>query len=406
MKKFLLLLSCFLATWCSVQAGLKASTSSSETYGMESSTRQMNSVFAALYGGDGQIRSASYDASNSTIYVSYSLSGASSAKLSLLSTRTGGIVAEYSLSVNASSTSFRVDPKFDEGLYVLLLSVNGNTRSNKDVRITASGSIKSFSPSLNNKELTVSYAFEHASVYSASLRIFNGSSLVKKVTISNPNTTSSITFDSSSLTAGKSYTFKLYSGENEIKPSTKNYTIPLPTGTLTPTYIENGNYAIVKYSLKYSRNNPTIAIYDETGTKIKSIPISNTSTTQTLYLYDTVEPNKTYHIYICENGVKTSINIPFITNTKEDKITALKYNGRIGIDFTLKKSGVNVGFKLISTRTGRTYDYTFGYCGQSTGSYSLSLPSDDNGYHGSIVYVVLLVVDGQIKHDKSIVIYK
>ena len=71
-----------------------------------------------------------------------------------------------------------------------------------------------------------------------------------------------------------------------------------------------------------------------------------------------------------------------------------------------KKSGVNVGFKLISTRTGRTYDYTFGYCGQSTGSYSLSLPSDDNGYHGSIVYVVLLVVDGQIKHDKSIVIYK
>ena len=41
MKKFLLLLSCFLATWCSVQAGLKYSTSGSEFYGMSQSASML-----------------------------------------------------------------------------------------------------------------------------------------------------------------------------------------------------------------------------------------------------------------------------------------------------------------------------------------------------------------------------
>ena len=144
MKKFLLLLSCFLATWCSMQAGLKSSASGSEMFSAESRT-MMNSAYA--YGqSSGQIKSATYDKNSNTMFVTYSLSGASSAKLRLLQTRTGAIVGEYSLSVNANSTTFRVYTKsdiehygryeyIDEGLYVLLLVVDGNVCSNMNVTI-------------------------------------------------------------------------------------------------------------------------------------------------------------------------------------------------------------------------------------------------------------------------------
>ena len=398
MKKILLLLSCFFATWCSVQAGLKSSASSD--------MMQSSSLLAGAYDADGQIKSATYDANYSEIYVTYSLRNASSAKLGLLSTSTGGIVAEYSLGVNASSKSCRVDSKLEEGLYVLLLYVNGNIRSNMDVTITAGGKINGFSPSLDNSKLTVSYAFEHAAGYNASLRIFNGSSLVKKVSISNPNTTSSITFDSYSLTAGKTYTFKLYSGEKEIKPSSKNYTMPLRAGEILA--LSHGTNSItVDYILKYVQA-PTILISEDGSDKvIKGVGISNSSTSKRVTIENLpLEIGKTYKVAIYEHGGQGEWSISkTITIGAPSVITGLKYeNGRIKVDFTLEKRGVNVGFKLISTRTGRAYDYNYGYCGQNSGSYSLSLPSDDNGYHGNIIYVVLLTVNGQIKADKQIMI--
>ena len=406
MKKILLLLSCFLATWCSVQAGLKSSASSSE---------MLNSAYA--YGqSSGQIKSASYDKNSNTMFVTYSLSGASSAKLRLLQTRTGFVVGEYSLSVNANSTTFRVYTKsdikhydryeyIDEGLYVLLLVVDGKECANKNVTITASGKINSFSPSLDNKKLTVSYTIEHASVYSRTLRI-EGSDFREYLPY--PNTTNSYTFDSSKLTPGKTYTFKLYSGDNLL--CTKKYTIPVPTGGLVVSYNPDNRYSFtVDYNLKYARK-PTLCLYGQGGNLIKSMAISNSSGNKNLTINNWVEPNNYYTVGICENGVKTSIQKPLDTHVvtgTNNSITGITYEkgiDRILVQFNIKNPGANVAFKLISTRTGKDYDHVYGRCDQTSSNRYIDLPSEDNGYRGSIIYVVLLIVNDQIVDSKQIMI--
>ena len=406
MKKFLLLLSCFLATWCSVQAGLKSSASSSE---------MLNSAYA--YGqSSGQIKSASYDKNSNTMFVTYSLSGASSAKLRLLQTRTGFVVGEYSLSVNANSTTFRVYTKsdikhydryeyIDEGLYVLLLVVDGKECANMNVTITASGKINSFSPSLDNKKLTVNYTIEHASTYSRTLRI-EGSDFREYLPY--PNTTNSYTFDSSKLTPGKTYTFKLYSGDNLL--DTKKYTMPVPTGGLVVSYNPDNRYSFtVDYNLKYARK-PTLCLYGQGGNLIKSMAISNSSKNKNLTINNWVEPNNYYTVGICENGVKTSIQQPLDTHVvtgTNNSITGITYEkgiDRILVQFSIKNPGANVAFRLISTRTGKWYDHIYGRCDQTSSNRYIDLPSDDNGYHGSIIYVVLLMVNDQIVDSKQIMI--
>lgn len=316
MKKFLLLLSCFFATWCSVQAGAKSSASSD--------MMQSSSLLAGPYDSDGQIKSATYDANYNEIYVIYSLKNASSAKLGLLSTRTGRIVAEYSLGVNVSTKSCRLDSNIEEGLYVLLLYVNGNIRSNMNVTITK-----------------------------------------------------------------------------------KNNPVSLPAGDILN--LSNGtNYIKVDYVLKNAQT-PTILVSEDwSGKVLKGVGITNSSTSKQVVINNLpLEIGKTYKVAISEHGGQGPWSVSKTITIVGSAITGLKYeNGRIKVDFTLEKRGVNVGFKVISTRTGRAYDHTYGYCSQNNGSHYLSLPSDDNGYHGSIMYVVLLVVDGQIKSDKSIAIYK
>lgn len=178
-----------------------------------------------------------------------------------------------------------------------------------------------------------------------------------------------------------------------------------PVGYIqTVSYTPGSKTVYVDYTLKFAQN-PTIGIYDESGKKLlKSVKIANSSTTKCASIYDAVEPNKTYQAYICENGEKTSIYYTFDTNDIVDKIVSLKYDGRIMVDFTIKKTG-DVGFKLISTRTGKTYDYYYGYCGQQHGTYNLTIPSDDNGgYHGSIIYVVMLTVDGKVVDNNQIAV--
>lgn len=404
MKKILLLLSCFLTTWCSVHAGLKSSASSSE---------MLNSAYA--YGqSSGQIKSASYDKNSNTMFVTYSLSGASSAKLRLLQTRTGFVVGEYSLSVNANSTTFRVYTKsdikhydryeyIDEGLYVLLLVVDGKECANMNVTITASGKINSFSPSLDNKKLTVNYTIEHASTYSRTLRI---DGTTQRISLPYPNTTSSYAFDSSSLTPGKTYTFRLYSGDNLL--NTMKYTMPMPTAGLNVSYTRDNPYSFTaNYTLKYARK-PTLCLYDNGGTKLlKSWEITNSSSNKTIKMDDAVVLDSYYSVCICENGKKLSALVPLDTHSPAqsvDKISEIRYeNGnRFWIKFYVNP-GVNVAFKLISTNTGKSYDYNWGYCTSTTSDYYMYLPSDDCR---SGIYVVMLMVNGRTVDTKSIMIGK
>ncbi len=394
-----------MATWGSVQA----STSSSEIAGAESGMMQSKALLAASYYGTGQIKSASYDASNNNVYMTYTLSNASSASVKLLSTRTGNIVGTYSLGLNSNSKTFVVDPKIDEGLYVLILYVDGNTRSSMNVNITAQGTIKSISSNLSNTSLTVGYTMKHGSAYGNSLRIFDGTKLVKKVSLSNANTSTSITFDSSSLTPGKKYTFQLYSNENPLKP-TKTYTMPYLTGSMSSvTYSPGETYPIaVEYTLKYARK-PTVDIYDASGKKVKSVSIANSSSTNRITIDGSqIEANKTYEVYICDNGVKTSIHRTLSTQIvapPPTKIVEARFEGgnRIWIKFNLKKTGVNVGFKLVSTRTGKTYDYNYGDCTVSESSYYMYMPSTDCS---AGLYVILLTENGSVVDSKQIMISK
>ena len=411
MKKFLLLLSCFLATWCSVQAGLKSSASSSE---------MLNSAYA--YGqSSGQIKSASYDKNSNTMFVTYSLSGASSAKLRLLQTRTGFVVGEYSLSVNANSTTFRVYTKsdikhydryeyIDEGLYVLLLVVDGKECANMNVTITASGKINSLSPSLDNKKLTVNYTIEHASVYSRTLRI-EGSDF--RESLPYPNSSNSYTFDSSKLTPAKTYTFKLYSGDNLL--NTKKYTMPMPTAEMAISYVpDNKTYSgttlhsfTVDYKLKYARK-PTLCLY-QGGNLIKSMTIANSSANKTITIDNAVDPDNYYQVSICENG-KALTSMQLDTHTPAPLSTGItdlvyeKDRDRFWLKFYVTHPGVNVSFQLIPTHglNGRTFDYNWGYCTLTTTDYYMYLPS---GYsYGT--YVILYKEDGRIVDSKQIYINK
>ena len=125
MKKILLLLSCFFATWCSVQAATPT----------------------------GKINSASYNASNSTISANFTTNYVSSAKLGLMSIAQGNSIynplCPKTFSVPnvygySSSTTLNVDPTLPEGMVVLFLYVNGSSNPcySVNLNVTAKGSIK------------------------------------------------------------------------------------------------------------------------------------------------------------------------------------------------------------------------------------------------------------------------
>ena len=88
--------------------------------------------------------------------------------------------------------------------------------------------------------------------------------------------------------------------------------------------------------------------------------------------------------------------------TKIDEIR-FENGNRFWLKFSVQNAGVNIGFKLISTNTGKSYDYNWGYCTQSQSDYYLYLPSSDCRPG---IYVVLLMENNQIKDSKQIYINK
>lgn len=242
MKKILLLLSCFLATWCSVQAATPS----------------------------GRITSATYDANSSRINVKYTTSYTSSVKLGLLSIHQGNSMA-YPISPKtistpntysySSSTSLEVNDTLEECKFVVLFYINGSDPYHpsfaKDVNVTAKGVIKDVKVNTDNKTLTVNYGMQHGSSYYSSLRIYDesGKNLLytkrirEKINESNPNTKvnnyRNYSFSYSSfadkLIPGKTYTCKLYTNEHflyeykftmPIIPPAKTYANMIPK--LTP----------------------------------------------------------------------------------------------------------------------------------------------------------------------------
>ena len=389
MKKILLLLSCFLATWCGVQA---ASSS-------------------------GKINSATYNASNSTISVNYTTNYASRAKLGLMSMQKGNSIYDplspTSLNVanvyNFSSTqSVKVDATWEECQFYVYLYLNGSNTpscSGMSVNVTAHGRINSIAVSGN--KATANYSMWHGSTYYSSLRIekYNNKTKkyepINKLSLSNPNTTKNVSLGT--LEIGK-YRCVLCTKEKEL--ANKEFEIPTPprhTGEIKLVeYVPNNRSVTVDYTLNNANKNPTVFIRDHWyNTIVGSMAVTNSSATKTIKFENVqLKDNYRYDVVLADNGEELYVKNLSTTAVDSDgpayannQITNLWYDrssNKINVDFCLKRSGATVGFRLLSTKSGRWYSGGSWYCPQNCGSYFINVPNET----GNVLYIVVLTVNG------------
>lgn len=415
MKKFLLLLSCFLATWCGVQA--------------------------ASYDRD-RITSATYDPNTSTIEAYFSVNNVSMVKLGLLSPLAGNsIYNPYSpktLSVPnqyayPSCTTLDVDPSYEECTFEVVLYVNNNSTpcDRKKVNVTAKGKIKNVTPNINNKTLTVNYSMQHGSAYNSTLRIYDesGNLVLSEKLKPNPNILVNKYKDYSfsyanKLVGGKYYTCKLYSNEKFLAEYKFKMPTPPPSATGELNYLsyvpDNYSYTTgntlhsftVNYSLRNatSATNATITIYDNAGQNpLKSVKITNAEN-KTITIDNAVDPNNYYQVCICFNGKRVTPLMQLDTHTPTPPSAGIsdlrfeKESNRFWLKFYVTKPGVNVGFTLVPTHglNGKTFDYNWGYCTLQTSDYYMNLPS---GYDSGI-YVIIYKENGRAVDSKQIYISK
>ena len=408
MKKILLLLSCFLATWCgSVQA------QATQPYGI--------------------INDASYDATNSQINAHFTSRNAYKVEMGYISQHAGSLESplyKKALGVIDGATlwaTIDVDPNLEEGLYQVLLYLNGSKSvngGNKPVNVTARAAFKGFSPNLDNTTLTVNYCLLHSSITYSYLKVYDGNTLLFNYRLPKyPNSfNGNYTFSSTSLKPGKTYTFKLYNHDKVL--ATKSYTIPLPTGKISDVaYSPSDRNITVDYVLKYDRK-PTLKIYDHwTGDLVRSVAITNSASTKRINIKDIkLKDGYRYDVVICDNGVRTNITKDLSTTAVDTdgptynstEIVDLGYNrstNKIYVDFQLKTesllnrpNGAKVEIKLMSTKQGTSLSnlITDGawYIKQNSGRGYVTVPSES----GNVLYIVFLYVNDEIAASKQIVV--
>ena len=405
MKKILLLLSCFLATWCGVQAATP----------------------------EGRINSASYDADNSQINAYFTSRNAYKVEMGYISQHAGSLeqpLYKKALGVIDGATlwaTIDVDPNLEEGLYQVLLYLNGSKSvngGNKPVNVTARAAFKGFSPNLDNTTLTVNYCLLHSSITYSYLKVYDGNTLLFNYRLPKyPNSfNGNYTFSSTSLKPGKTYTFKLYNHDKVL--ATKSYTIPLPTGKISDVaYSPSDRNITVDYVLKYDRK-PTLKIYDHwTGDLVRSVAITNSASTKRINIKDIkLKDGYRYDVVICDNGVRTNITKDLSTTAVETdgpiynstEIVDLGYNrstNKIYVDFQLKTNtyitnpnGAKVEIRLMSTKQGTSMSslITDGawYIKQGSGRGYVTVPSES----GNVLYIVFLYVNDEIAASKQIVV--
>ena len=128
MKKFLLFLSCFLATWCSVQAA------------------------------NPQITSATYNESTSQFYVN--CTSGNNLYIDVICMKTGPVVSKVKLSTY-SSTTINLPITSRDGEYDLVLYVNGTPCYDKKVTVSKYGHLDKVTAS-SAGVVTINYTMLHA----------------------------------------------------------------------------------------------------------------------------------------------------------------------------------------------------------------------------------------------------
>ena len=348
MKKLLLLLSCCLATWCSVQAGAKYSASSSEFYSMFQDASASNLMLSSTASTTSnnlpvQVTSFSYKENEGKIHIKYKTDNVSSVSVNFWSIAKQRIVNTDPISIPLANYSAReeaipLEKDWPDGMYVLLLYVNGSVKgqirsgnvepcNSVDFDIAAKGSIKSFKTDTDAKRFTVNYSLQYGATANSSMRIYDGTTLLHSQTISNPNT---------SVNTYKDYSFSYSSFADKLVPK-NTYTCKL-----------------------YTKDRP-------------------------LCEYDFIMPS----VPVWRDGIKS-----------------LTYEGgRLKINFTVKDLGANVRFRVIrvplsGSGNSETKYYDYGNCGKHEGTYEVYVPS----FTGLVVYAVVIIVNNKDGEGKQIIL--
>lgn len=362
MKKFLLFLSCFLITWCSVQAATPS----------------------------GKITSATYNESTSQFYVN--CTSGNNLYIDVICMKTGVEVPK--VSINTYKT-IDLPITTRPGEYDLVLYANGTPCHDKKVTVTQYGHINKIS-NISTSSVTVNYSMFHA-VYpnNSYLRIVGVANTTYK--ISNVKN-GSYTWKNLKLTEGKTYTCEIYV-DGKWKHSS-SFTVPSKYGHINNVYDISKSSVTVNYTM---RNAKTSNCY----LKIGSAKYYIKNGENVIYKWTGLNlpaGKNTCEIYV--DGVrKHTYDFTVTPPSAGIKITPMG-GDRLKFDFTISNTGVDVAFRVtvasLTNYAGETITYNYGICDQYQGTYEVTVPH----YTGQVVYAVELLVNGSSVNGASIQVYK
>lgn len=359
MKKFLLLLSCFLATWCSVQAA------------------------------NPQITSATYNESSSTFSVSYT-SNSSNNALMMVCKLTGPVGSNVKL--NSSPATVKLPITSRAGEYNLVLFSNGSPCYEKqNIIVTKYGHINSIT-GISTSSVTINYSMFHAEtasypnksylkIGSAKYYIKNVENVIYKWTGLN-------------LPAGKNtceiyvdgvrkHTFDFTVPDNQVKGKINNVTATTTSAT-------------VNYTLTNAKTNNC---YLKIGSK--TLDISNGA--HVVQWPINLAPGQ----YTCEMyGDGKRLDTKSFTVHSSDMVKLTPMGNRLKIDFTLSSTGY-VKFRVhtytlgSSSGKGESKEVVYGPCDKYEGTYEVSVPY----YPGYVGYAVELIKNGTSVNGASVTAY-
>jgi hypothetical protein len=362
MKKFLLLLSCFLATWCSVQAA------------------------------NPQITSATYNESTSQFYVN--CTSGNNLYIDVICMKTGPVLSK--VNINTYKT---IDLPITSrpGEYDLVLYTNGTPCHDKKVTVTQYGHINNIT-NISTSSVTVNYSMFHAETdnypKNSYLKIGDAKYYIKNVK------NGSLKWTGLNLPTGKN-TCKIY--VDGVCKHTIDFIVtppPTPYGHINNVYDISKSSVTVNYTVK---NAKTSNCYLKIGNYKHNI----TNGVNVIYKWTGLNlpaGKNTCEIYV--DGVrKHTYDFTVTPPSAGIKITPMG-GDRLKFDFSISNTGVDVAFRVtvasLTNYAGETITYPYGVCDQYQGTYEVTVPH----YTGQVIYAVELLVNGSSVNGASIQVYK
>ena len=368
MKKFLLFLSCFLTTWCSVQAA------------------------------NPQINSVTYNESSSTFSVSYT-SNSSNNSVWMISQATGPVGSRVQLGSSPATVNLPITAR--DGEYNLILYVNGSPCYQKSVTVTKYGHIDKIS-NISTSKVTVNYSMFHSKSDNfpekSYLRIVGVANTTHE--ISNVKN-GSYTWTGLNLKAGNTYTCEIWVDDKKF--DSRTFTVPIQkevTGKINSVAASSTSKVTVNYTLTNAKtNNCYLKIVGVNNTTHNISNVNNGSYTWTGL---NLAPGQ----YTCEmygDGKRLDTKSFTVTSGDAVKLTPMGGN-RLKIDFTLSSTGY-VKFMVhtysMSGGQGQSKPVDYGQCDTYAGTIVVDVPY----YSGYVGYAVELIKNGTSVNGASVTAY-